>query len=119
MITKPNMMDQVLIFKGQKGEVTDLKTNGFDLLLQKDYNAFSFWIGDALQTVQSALEKLKTTWMSLRSSEEKYKLDQIKALKTRRHQRHHKKHKRDKSEYAKRQKLESILIGTVTVVHVC
>jgi hypothetical protein len=35
MITKPNLIDPLLTFKGAKGEVIDLKTNGFDLLLQK------------------------------------------------------------------------------------
>ena len=35
MITKPNLIDPLLTLKGAKGEVIDLKTNGFDLLLQK------------------------------------------------------------------------------------
>ncbi len=45
MLQKPEIMNEVLIYKNPKGEIIDLKTNGFDLVLS-DTLGFINWLSD-------------------------------------------------------------------------
>jgi tRNA A37 threonylcarbamoyladenosine modification protein TsaB len=71
-----------------------------------------------LTTIQGVMETLKKAFLNYKSTEEKNKTDLAKALKTRRHQKYAKKFKRDKVDYLKRQKLDSVLYNSNTVVNV-
>jgi hypothetical protein len=116
LITKANLMDSLLVYKGAKGEVIDLKSNGFDLLLQKEYSAFSNWISESKPALQNTFDSLKRTWTTFRAAEDKYKADQLKGMKSRQQAREQKSRKRDKHDFSKWQKVEAIIMNNVNAV---
>ncbi len=56
MITKSDFMHELLCTNKLQGEIIDLKTNAFDTLLQKDFNSFSFWVGDNIGIMNQVFE---------------------------------------------------------------
>jgi hypothetical protein len=107
---KTELMNEVLIHKPatKGGDTVDLKTGGFDLLLQQDFNAFSFWMTDSVSTIHSVFEELLSkVWLAYQTGENNNKVDQLKRLKARRLKRLQKKVKQDRVDEAVRGKHSS------------
>src|SRR3990167_3156190 len=81
-------MNEILIYNPGKGnEIIDLRANGFDLLLQKDLNLFSFWMSDTLNSIHTVLaEQTGSVWMSYKENENKLKDERIRQSKVKRQQ---------------------------------
>ncbi|KAL6046858.1 WD repeat and FYVE domain-containing protein 3 [Balamuthia mandrillaris] len=65
LITKPDLMRDILCSQKIGGETVDLMTDGFELLLQKDFNAFSSWLVDSIDLIQKVFEaSVSKAWQS-------------------------------------------------------
>jgi hypothetical protein len=82
LLTKPDAMERLLIFRPAKGEPIDLTQQGFYLLLQKDTSAFQKWISapsnrdqvitvleDSLARLSGSLDRLEQSIRSNRLSQ--------------------------------------------------
>eukprot|EP01122_Echinamoeba_exundans_P014023 TRINITY_DN6266_c0_g2_i2.p1 TRINITY_DN6266_c0_g2~~TRINITY_DN6266_c0_g2_i2.p1 ORF type:complete len:3498 (+),score=514.91 TRINITY_DN6266_c0_g2_i2:93-10586(+) len=82
LLTKPDAMERLLIFRPAKGDPIDLRQQGFYLLLQKDASAFQKWISapsnrdqvvtvleDSLARLSGSLDRLEQSIRSNRLSQ--------------------------------------------------
>ena len=86
LLTKPETINDILVYKPAKGDIVDLR-EGFNLLLNKDFNQFYFWMGDAVQTISIHTvleEQLSNVWLAFQESENKIRIEHLKQSKSRR-----------------------------------
>ena len=88
MLARPKLVEEMLICRTAKGEQYDIKTRGFDLLLQRDFAGFSNWIGDHHLAVKAVMsDAMGRTWAAAQQAERTRKVDQLRLLKQKREQR--------------------------------
>ena len=88
LLTRSVLLDPVISYKTTKGEVVDLKTEGFDLLLQKDMQKFMQWLSGNHPAIMQMLEdNLRKTTSGWEQAETKTKSEQQKHWKEKHQQR--------------------------------
>lgn len=106
MIARPKLMEDLLICRTVKGEQFDIKTRGFDLLLQKDFAGFSNWLGDHHASVKAVMnDAIGRAWTTAQQTERTRKVDQLRQLKQRREQRQILAHKQVSAAFMLRKQL--------------
>ena len=97
LLTKSDIMNDILINNPSK---VDLRTDGFDLLLKTDFqtfDVFTFWLGDALQSINSVLAaQAGPIWQNYKENENKLKDEKIRQLRSKQIQLQSKREKREK-----------------------
>ena len=75
-------MNEILVYNPGKGyDIIDLKTNGFDKLLQKDFKEFANWMSDNLQPIHIVLgDKIGQLWMNFKETENKIREEKMKIM---------------------------------------
>lgn len=118
LLCKLPLCESILKLKLPKGEVIDLFTNGFDKLLQKDANEFSFWMGepDVVQNMQLCFKAISQIWASFEANEEKNKIENLRNFKTQRQQYLMKKEKNRKILFLQKQKLGVLRNNIITQI---
>ena len=109
MQMKPDIMNEVLVYKTAKGEVVDLKAKGFDLLMH-DAHSFLFWLGDEAtqSTINSVFdEQLKKVWLSMQIGERRAAVETAKHIDARRTARITRRERKVTADVANHAKLES------------
>lgn len=88
MVARPKVVEELLVCRTAKGEQYDVKTRGFDLLLQREQAAFSSWLGDHHAAVRAVMADAPArAWTAAQQAERARKVDQLRQLKQRREQR--------------------------------
>lgn len=106
-------MDSLLLYKTSKGEVIDLKTKGFMLLLSADPAEFLTWLNHNIKTVNVIFEELLAKTNTAPSSELKVRSEKLKALKARRSA---KASKQQKSETSSMTKFQKVRVNRRTMI---
>eukprot|EP01113_Clastostelium_recurvatum_P033194 TRINITY_DN4361_c0_g1_i1.p1 TRINITY_DN4361_c0_g1~~TRINITY_DN4361_c0_g1_i1.p1 ORF type:complete len:3468 (+),score=1121.67 TRINITY_DN4361_c0_g1_i1:47-10450(+) len=104
---KVDALDSLLIVRTAKGEVLDIKNKGFDRLFQRDYNDFSYWLGNNIGLVQQVFdETLKRAWNASVLAERRAAEDVKRHVRDRRAQRVSRRERRVRLEGAHHDKVD-------------
>lgn len=108
MQLKPEIMNEILVYKTAKGEVVDLKSKGFELILQ-DPHSFLFWLGD--ESIQNTInsvfdEQLKKVWTAMQITERRATVETTKHIETRRTARISRHERKATTDVSNQQKME-------------
>lgn len=88
MTSRAKLMEDMLVCRTTKGEQIDIKTRGFDILIQRDFAGFSNWLADHHVAVKAVMsDVIMRVWQAAQQAEKSRKVDQLRALKQRREQR--------------------------------
>jgi hypothetical protein len=88
MVARSRQIEELLICRTTKGEQYDIKTRGFDLLLQRDFAGFSNWFADHHVAVKAVMSDVTMrSWTQAQQKEKAHKVEQLRMLKQRREQR--------------------------------
>ena len=119
LLTRHELLAEILVYRAPKGqESIDLLTNGFDQLLHKDLNQFSFWVGDTVQAIHTVLEeRLSKVWLAFREGESRAKLEHLKRIKSRRSSRLQKQEKRKRAAMLQAGKVSHWRTNNTNLIH--